>query len=127
MNDRFVLPFDGPLDLPTTLSSGQCFRCRVDDAGAWTGLISADIVRLARTPEGVAIERARVLAGVEQATLVTYHTAGKQAKKRYSRFWTEAPTDVSAAAVQLATPLFGLGGAGLPAGFYYLWPEALLR
>ena len=54
----FVLPFDGPLDLPSTLASGQCFRWRVDDSGAWTGVVGRDIVRLARTPEGVAIESA---------------------------------------------------------------------
>ncbi len=58
MSERFVLPFDGPLDLPTTLASGQCFRWRVDDTGAWTGVIGGDIVRLARTPDGVAIESA---------------------------------------------------------------------
>ena len=58
MSERFVLPFDGPLDLPTTLASGQCFRWRADDSGAWTGVIGSDIVRLARTPEGVAIESA---------------------------------------------------------------------
>ncbi len=28
MSDRFILPFDGPLDLATTLASGQCFRWR---------------------------------------------------------------------------------------------------
>ncbi len=58
MSERFVLPFDGPLDLPTTLASGQCFRWRADDSGAWTGVIGDDIVRLARTPDGVAIESA---------------------------------------------------------------------
>ena len=58
MSERFVLPFDGPLDLPTTLASGQCFRWRADDSGAWTGVIGSNIVRLARTPEGVAIESA---------------------------------------------------------------------
>ncbi|MCH8848802.1 MAG: 8-oxoguanine DNA glycosylase [Chloroflexi bacterium] len=58
MSERFELPFDGPLDLPTTLASGQCFRWRADDAGAWTGVIGTDIVRLARTPQGVAIESA---------------------------------------------------------------------
>ena len=56
MSDRFVLPFDGPLDLPTTLASGQCFRWRADDSGAWTGVIGTDVVRLARTADGVAIE-----------------------------------------------------------------------
>ena len=58
MSERFELPFDGPLDLPTTLASGQCFRWRLDDAGAWTGVLGTDIVRLARTPRGVAIESA---------------------------------------------------------------------
>ena len=58
MSDRFILPFDGPLDLAATLASGQCFRWRADESGAWTGVIGPDIVRLARTSEGVAIESA---------------------------------------------------------------------
>ena len=58
MSGTFILPVDGPLDLPSTLAGGQCFRWRVDEAGAWTGVIGGDIVRLRRTAGGVSIESA---------------------------------------------------------------------
>ena len=58
MSERFFLPFDGPLDLPTTLASGQCFRWRAADNGAWTGVLGGDIVRLSRSADGVLIESA---------------------------------------------------------------------
>ena len=64
----FVLPVDQPLELRSTLASGQCFRWREDagrgsdgceeEAGCWTGVIGADVVRLRHVPGGIAIESA---------------------------------------------------------------------
>ena len=47
-----LIPFDGPLDLVSTLESGQAFRWRLD--GEWlTGVVFGNIVRTRQTPEGV--------------------------------------------------------------------------
>ena len=59
MTAPFVLPIDQgsrPLDLTSTLACGQCFRWRVDDDGAWNGVVGRDLVRLSMTPEGLSIE-----------------------------------------------------------------------
>ena len=56
MSGAFVLPIDVPLDLTSTLASGQCFRWRVDDVGRWNGVIGSDIVRLSMVGDGVRIE-----------------------------------------------------------------------
>ena len=56
MSSGVVLAVDQPLDLSSTLASGQCFRWREDDRGRWTGVIGGDIVRLSRTRDGVAVE-----------------------------------------------------------------------
>jgi N-glycosylase/DNA lyase len=60
---RVVLAVGQPLDLSSSLASGQCFRWREDDDGRWTGVIAGDIVRLTRTPDGVAIESAPTSPG----------------------------------------------------------------
>ncbi len=73
----------------------------------------------------VAIERARTLAGVPQATLVTYHAAGRLARNRYSRFWSESEQPAPAARAEAS--VFPDPASALPAGFYYLWPEVLRR
>ena len=52
------LPVDGPLDLATSLASGQCFRWRVDDRGRWVGVLERDVVRLAAVDGGLLIESA---------------------------------------------------------------------
>ncbi len=46
MTAPFVLPVQGPLDLASSLASGQCFRWRVDDQGRWTGVLGRNLVRL---------------------------------------------------------------------------------
>ena len=47
-----LIPFTGPLDLITTLESGQAFRWRRE--GEWlTGVVFENIVRARQTPEGV--------------------------------------------------------------------------
>ena len=47
-----------PLDLASTLASGQSFRWRVDDQARWIGVIGPDIVRLVDTSDGLLIESA---------------------------------------------------------------------
>lgn len=58
MSLPFILPIDVPLDLTSTLASGQCFRWRVDDLGRWTGVVGNDIVRLSMADGGLRIESA---------------------------------------------------------------------
>ena len=54
--DAVILPHDGPLDLHSTLLSGQAFRWRAGD-GWFRGVVSGKAVRLRGTPEGVGIRR----------------------------------------------------------------------
>ncbi len=61
MTNVFTLPTTQPLDLPSTLASGQCFRWRPGPAGAWVGVLGCNIVRLRMTPQGLAIESAPTL------------------------------------------------------------------
>lgn len=58
MSDPFVLPVSQPIDLPSTLASGQCFRWRLASDDVWTGVIGGDLVRLWATPEGIGIASA---------------------------------------------------------------------
>jgi N-glycosylase/DNA lyase len=55
-NAPFVLSIDQPLDLTSTLACGQCFRWRVDDDGAWNGVIGRDVVRLRMSGNALQIE-----------------------------------------------------------------------
>ena len=50
MTAPLVLPVQGPLDLASSLASGQCFRWRIDDQGRWTGILGRNIVRLTPVP-----------------------------------------------------------------------------
>ena len=50
MTAPLVLPVQGPLDLASSLASGQCFRWRIDDQGRWTGVLGRNIVRLTPVP-----------------------------------------------------------------------------
>ena len=59
MTKSIVLPIDHetrPLDLASTLASGQCFRWRVDDDGAWNGVVGRDLVLLTMSDDGLMIE-----------------------------------------------------------------------
>ena len=53
-----LLPVVEPLDLATTLNSGQCFRWRRDGEDAWTGVLGEELVRLTVTDEGLWVESA---------------------------------------------------------------------
>ena len=50
-----ILPYDGPLDLHSTLLSGQAFRWRAAD-GWFRGVVSGRAVRLRARPEGVEVD-----------------------------------------------------------------------
>ena len=50
-----ILPHDGPLDLHSTLFSGQTFRWRAEE-GWFRGVVSGRAVRLRGTPEGVEMD-----------------------------------------------------------------------
>jgi N-glycosylase/DNA lyase len=54
----FIFPITQPLDLPSTLACGQCFRWKEDAAGAWVGVLGRDVLRLRMMPDGLAIESA---------------------------------------------------------------------
>ncbi len=70
-----------------------------------------------------AIERARVLAKIPQARLITYREDGRRVNNIYSDFSSQAPRQS-----EFNLPsLQALGTSVLPAGFYYLWPMALPR
>lgn len=58
MSDPFVLTVSQPIDLPSTLASGQCFRWRLASDDVWTGVIGGDMVRLWATPEGIGVASA---------------------------------------------------------------------
>lgn len=69
----------------------------------------------------VAIDRAEWLAGISEASVVTYKEAGRAANNIYSDFSaerSEPSTEVN---------VLSVGAPVLSAGFYYLWPMALPR
>ncbi len=53
-----ILHHDGPLDLQSTLFSGQAFRWRAED-GWFRGVVSGKAVRIRGAPEGVEIDAAQ--------------------------------------------------------------------
>ena len=67
---------DEPLDLPSSLTSGQCFRWRVDDRGRWTGVLSASIVRLERTRGDLRVASAPAPADETAHALLAYFRIG---------------------------------------------------
>ena len=58
-----TLRVEEPLDLPSSLTSGQCFRWRVDDRRRWTGVLSGSIVRIERARGGLRVASAPCPAG----------------------------------------------------------------
>ena len=53
--DTVILAHEGPLDLRSTLLSGQAFRWRAEE-GWFRGVVSGKAVRLRGTPEGVEVD-----------------------------------------------------------------------
>lgn len=56
-----VLPLEQPVDLTSTLASGQCFRWRpnsLTDLQVWTGVLGKNLVRLSVSSSGLVIESA---------------------------------------------------------------------
>ena len=45
-----------PLDLMASLTSGQCFRWRIDEKGRWLGVIDTKLIRLTQNEEILKIE-----------------------------------------------------------------------
>ena len=73
MNEAlFTLPLEQPLDLTSTLASGQCFRWRVDDAGCWVGVVGSDIVRLGMDERGLTIESTPTPAAEVAESMASY-------------------------------------------------------
>ncbi len=66
-----ILRHDGPLDLQSTLFSGQAFRWRAED-GWFRGVVSGRAVRIRGTPEGVKIDAAQHGDGELAARLRDY-------------------------------------------------------
>ena len=62
-----ALHLSQPLDLATTLSSGQAFRWRTDGAGGWTGVLDGELVRLRQDGRELLVESE---AGVSMADRV---------------------------------------------------------
>jgi N-glycosylase/DNA lyase len=56
MGKQAFLAVDQPLDLGVTLGSGQSFRWRLNDDGAWTGVLGHDMVRLRAVEGGLLVE-----------------------------------------------------------------------
>jgi N-glycosylase/DNA lyase len=74
-SQTFVLPIaqlTQPLDLASTLACGQCFRWRVDDGGAWNGVVGRDLVRLSMGADGLIIESSTTPAAELAESLVAY-------------------------------------------------------
>lgn len=73
----FVPPAGEPLDLTSSLTSGQCFRWRVDAEGRWTGVLGRDLVRLTLSPNGsIAVESAPAPPESMVAALAAYFRIG---------------------------------------------------
>jgi len=72
MSSQFVLPISQPLDLTSTLASGQCFRWRVDASGAWNGVFGRDLVRLRMTGSSLEIESAPTPPAEIAESIVAY-------------------------------------------------------
>lgn len=82
----FVPPEDEPLDLTSSLTSGQCFRWRVDAEGRWTGVLGRDLVRLTPAPNGsIAVESAPAHPESIIAALASYFRIGDGLAAVYRR------------------------------------------
>ena len=75
----FVPPEDEPLDLTSSLTSGQCFRWRVDAEGRWTGVLGRDLIRLTPAPNGsISVESAPAPPESAIETLAAYFRIGDE-------------------------------------------------
>ena len=72
MSGSFALQVVQPLDLTSTLASGQCFRWRVDDSGAWNGVVGRDLVRLRMRGSILEIESAPTPPAEIAESIVAY-------------------------------------------------------
>ncbi|MCP5044735.1 MAG: signal peptide peptidase SppA [bacterium] len=68
-----------------------------------------------------AIGSAERLAGISNASVVSYREGGESANSIYSNLSTQT------AAPKTEINVLSIGPSQLPAGFYYLWPQALSR
>ena len=61
-----------PLDLATTLGSGQAFRWRLGLDGAWTGLLGDSLVRLGMTGDRLTVDSAPAAPGQTAERVLDY-------------------------------------------------------
>ena len=82
---------DEPLDLTSSLTSGQCFRWRVDDDGRWTGVLGGDVVRISPAPGGsFAVESAPSPPDETAKALAAYFRIGDDLAAVHRRIrWDE--------------------------------------
>ena len=66
------LALDQPLDLATTLSSGQSFSWRRESDGAWVGVLGRDIIRLRAADGGLLVRSAPTPAAELSGALTAY-------------------------------------------------------
>ena len=72
MGEQAFLAVDQPLDLGVTLGSGQSFRWRLNDDGAWAGVLGHDMVRLQAVEGGLLVESGPTPPGKLTDALAAY-------------------------------------------------------
>ena len=72
MTTEALLRVTTPLDLTSSLTSGQCFRWRVDDDGRWNGVVGRNIVRLTAAEGGLRIESSPTASGEMTEAMAAY-------------------------------------------------------
>ena len=72
MTAEALLRVTTPLDLTSSLTSGQCFRWRVDDDGRWNGVVGRNIVRLTAAEGGLRIESSPTASGEMAEAMAAY-------------------------------------------------------
>ena len=76
-----------PIDLQTSLTSGQCFRWRIDALGRWVGVIDSGIIRISQDSNTLEIASSRHSATALHDLIVDYFRIGddlRQVEKRIS-------------------------------------------
>ena len=56
---QITIEVNEPLDLQASLTSGQCFRWRIDDTGRWVGVVDSGIIRMSQHGNILEVESSR--------------------------------------------------------------------